>query len=293
MNPNIFINTLFLCLVNVTFMVAGIFLNTVVIISLRRSSQLRKKLCHFIMFVLSSIDLAVVTITHPVIILSTIFWSTEGRSELLEQIRNHISGNLYVFSTTVLLTLNIERLLGLTFPIFHRTSVTKKRLLIVQACLTILVSGLITSLEVINLKTLAHILVMVYISILLSLFIYFNYKMFSIAKSKRRDKEFASTTATSRVEGRKQRTLSFKTMSTCSLAVACFFICYCPQIIHSALRLTSEAPLNDRDVVMFRLWSNTFVSMNSTFNCLIFFWKNSILLREGMKIVKRLWTAIS
>jgi hypothetical protein len=73
------------------------------------------------MFVLSSFDLAVVTITHPVIILSTIFWSTEGRSELLEQIRNHISGNLYVFSTTALLTLNIERLLGLTFPIFHQT----------------------------------------------------------------------------------------------------------------------------------------------------------------------------
>jgi hypothetical protein len=77
------------------------------------------------------------------------------------------------------------------------------------------------------------------------------------------------------------------------LAVACFFICYCPKIIHSALRLTSEAPLNDRGVVLFRLWSNTFVSMNWTFNCLIFFWKSSILLGEGMKIVKRLWTAIS
>ena len=293
MNPNTFINMLFLCLVNVFFMVAGIFLNAVVIISLRRSSELRKKLCHFMIFVLTCFDLAVITISHPVIILSTIFWSKEVCSELLEQIRTHISGNLYVLSTTALLILNIERLLGLTFPLFHRTSVTKKRLLILQAFSTTLLSFLCTSALIINLKTLAYFLVIVYFSILLLLFIYFNYKMFTIAKSKFRDKEVDPTTATSREEGRKQRTLNFKTISTCSLAVACFFIRCCPQIIYSALRLTSEAPLNDRDVVLFRLWSNTFVSMNSTFNCLIFFWKNSILLREGMKIVKRLWTAIS
>ena len=220
MNPSTFINTLFLCLVNVSFMVAGIFLNTVVIISLRRSSQLRKKLCHFMILVLSCFDLAVVTITHPVMILSTIFWSKEGRSELLEQIRTHISGNLYVFSTTALLILNIERLLGLTFPLFHRTSVTKKRLLILQAFSTILVSGLITWSEIINLKTLAYILVMVYLSILLLLFIYFNYKMFTIAKSKFRGK---LVVATSGDEGRKQRALNFKAISTCSLAVGLFF----------------------------------------------------------------------
>jgi hypothetical protein len=59
------------------------------------------------------------------------------------------------------------------------------------------------------------------------------------------------------------------------------------------LRLTSEMPLYDRQVVLFHLWVDTFASMNSTFNCLIFFWRNSILRLEGMNIVKRLWTARS
>jgi hypothetical protein len=104
---------LFLRLVNVFFMVAEIFLNAVVIISLRWSSQLRKKLCHFMIFVLTCFDLAVITISQPVIILSTIFWSKEVCSELLEQIRTHISGNIYVLSTTALLIVNIERLLGM------------------------------------------------------------------------------------------------------------------------------------------------------------------------------------
>jgi hypothetical protein len=38
--------------------------------------------------------------------------------------------------------------------------------------------------------------------------------------------------------------------------------------------------------MLFKLWSGTLVAMNSTFNCLIFFWRNSILRREGIKVVK-------
>ena len=50
-------------------MVAGIILNSVVIISLLRSSQLRKKLCYFTILVLSCGDLAEVTIVQPLLIL--------------------------------------------------------------------------------------------------------------------------------------------------------------------------------------------------------------------------------
>jgi hypothetical protein len=70
------------------------------------------------------------------------------------------------------------------------------------------------------------------------------------------------------------------------LAVACFFICSLPTMIYSALRLTSNKPFYDRQVLIIGILSGTFVSMNSTFNCLIFFWRNSVLHREGMKVVK-------
>jgi hypothetical protein len=46
--------------------------------------------------------------------------------------------------------------------------------------------------------------------------------------------------------------------------------------------LASKTPFYDRQVLLFNLWSNTFCSLNSTFNCVIFFWRNSILRREGM-----------
>jgi hypothetical protein len=32
--------------------------------------------------------------------------------------------------------------------------------------------------------------------------------------------------------------------------------------------------------------------MNSTFNCLIFFWKNNILRTEGMKVIKNIYRRI-
>ena len=292
MDPSTIINALFLCLVNASFMVAGIFLNAVVIISLRRSSQFRKKPCYFMILVLSCFDLAVVAINHPLLILSAIFCSYSDCSKPGEQVRGHIYNALYAFSMAALVTLNIERFLGLTFPIFHRTSVTKGRLLILQAFLTILLFGEI-ALSRIYLETALerHIFIIAELSALLFLFIYFNYKMFIIAMSKFGNDEVVATTATSRDGRRKKHTLNMKIISSCSLAVACFFICSSPHITYSALRLTSETPFYDNQVVLFHLWADTFVAMNSTFNCLIFFWKILAMRREGMKIVKRLWTA--
>jgi hypothetical protein len=42
--------------------------------------------------------------------------------------------------------------------------------------------------------------------------------------------------------------------------------------------------LNDSELTA--LWARTFSSMNCTFNCLIFYWKDKFLRAEGMKIVK-------
>jgi hypothetical protein len=126
-------------------MVAGIFLNSVVIISLWRSSQLRKKPCYFMILVLSCFDLAVVTITHPFLIVATIFFSLQeinGNNEISERIRNSISFVVCGSSMSALLTLNVERFLALTCPFFHQASVIKTRLVCFQAFLTVITLSL-------------------------------------------------------------------------------------------------------------------------------------------------------
>ena len=117
-------------------MVAGIFLNSVVIISLWQSRQLRNKLCYFMILVLSCFDLAVVAIIHPFLIAATTYYSRDEIIEMFELTRVFISYMLCGFSMTALLTLNGERFLALTSPYFHQRSVTKTRLVCFQAIVT-------------------------------------------------------------------------------------------------------------------------------------------------------------
>ena len=285
MHQNTFMNALFLCLVNISFMVAGVIFNSVVIVSLLKSSQLRNKLCYFMILVLSCFDLVVVTVIHPVLILGTISWSMQTLNGGFKIAWVYITTFLEGFSMFALLTLNVERFLGVTFPIFHRTSVTKKRLVFFMAfCMIVLV--VLSPLFYFYGKTFGNITITVFFILLLFVFICLNYKIFTIVRSKHMDQR-VSPMAFKREETCKAK-LNFKNISSCSLAVACFFICSLPQVIYSTRRYASETTAwNDTQIILFSIWSNTILAMNSTFNCLIFFWRNSILRREGVKLAKR------
>jgi hypothetical protein len=61
-----------------------------------------------------------------------------------------------------------------------------------------------------------------------------------------------------------------------------------PGIAYIGLGIASRgAPTLPDHVKVTGLWARTISTMNSTFNCLIFYWKNKILRIEGMKLVKR------
>ena len=274
-----------LCAVNILCMITGVLLNSVVIASLWKSSKHRKKLCNFMVLVLSCFDLAVVTVTHPLLILSTIYFNFGDYNELREQIRIYICVLLDGFSMWCLLMLTIERFLGIMYPIFHRTSVTKKRLLFLL--------GILTALNIIQ-STMAFqnvlipdtILVIVYLPFYLFVLFFLNYKMFVVAKEKQRNNILPNIAFTTADKENRKHIFDLKKVSTCFLAVMCFFVCSCPGIVISCLFSAQKISLYDKNVVPLSLWMSTFVSMNSTFNCLIFFWKNSILRHEGMKAVK-------
>jgi hypothetical protein len=63
-------------------------------------------------------------------------------------------------------------------------------------------------------------------------------------------------------------------------------VCSIPEVIYSVWRLALKTSPGDKQIMLFNIWSRTLIAMNSTFNCLIFFWRNSILHREGMKVVQ-------
>ena len=272
MDSTVYIQLIFLCVVNIIFTFSGIILNTLVIVSFWRSSQLRKKLCHFMILVLSCFDMVAAVTNYPGILVYIISWLKEDY-DLLQQMRIylHFTSVFVVFSFVALLVMNVERYLGASYPMFHRTSVTRRKLLALLAILLIVPTVMFT-ISRMNFVISATLSLIILLALFLPLFIFFNLKLFIIAKNVHRERA---------VPIGKRTRMNLKNISSALWAVACLLLLYIPTSVEIVLaeKSTNAARLS-------YIWSETFVKMNSTLNSLIFFWKNKILRAEGIKIAK-------
>ena len=122
-----FINLIFIFAVNLFFFFSGICLNSLVILSFWRSVQLRKKLSYFMIMVLSCCDLLMVLTNTPLMALITMLWFT-GKLDVNTRwayIPISSTNTFLAFSLFALLVMSFERYLATSYPIFHRTWVTK------------------------------------------------------------------------------------------------------------------------------------------------------------------------
>ena len=274
-----FINLIFIFAVNVLFFFSGVCLNSLVILSFRRSVQLRKKLCHFMIMVLSCCDLLMVLTNHPLTALIAMLFLTEKLDVYPSWmvISARFSSVFVAFSLLALLVMNFDRYLATYYPIFHRTSVTKGNLLTLLAILiTVEITLVLISFN--DFVIPFQVAVLIFIVIIIPPMLFINYKLFAVARKSRRNNE---------ISPEMKKTFSLKTISSCLLAVVCFVVLNIPVFVYIGLRITSTAKEFTLDnALLAGLWASTITSTNSTFNCLIFYWKNKILRTEGMKVIK-------
>ena len=272
-----FVNFIFILVVNILFFISGICLNSLVIVSFWRSVQLRKKLCYFTIMILSCCDLLVVLTYHPVIALVTMLWLTEKMNVhpgwlLISNALLVIFGG---FSQLALLVLSVDRYLATHYPIFHRTSVTKKKLLTLFAFLVIIVIALLV-MTINDLIIPRELAVLMFLVIYIPPMLFINYKLFRVARKSRKNNGISP-----------EMKKSFKKISSCLLVVACLTLTSIPTLVYIVLRQTSkETQFTLDNAEIAGLWATTATSMNSTCNCLIFYWKNKTLRVEGMKVIK-------
>ncbi len=131
MEQSYFINLIFIFSVNILFFFSGLFLKFLVIVSFWRSTQLRKKLCYFMTMTLSCCDLLVVLTNPPLTALIAMLWLTGKLDVRQSWVDMYLEiTNIFVgFSLLAVLVMNFDRYLATYYPIFHRTSVTKRKLL--------------------------------------------------------------------------------------------------------------------------------------------------------------------
>ena len=280
---NFIVNAVVLCVVNAVFTFAGIFLNSVVILSLW-SSQLRKKLCYFMILILACFDLAVVVIVHPLIILEIIsFWETT--SSIGSVLVNDLIPYLFALSCSALLMITLERYLALVHPFPHKRFVTKGRLMIglvvIQLPFSIIIVLRLNGLDLPF--QIAFLFAVMYLVLCI-----LNFKLFHIAKTVGKRAVVilgnldGSESDSRNVEMKKVKVslASLRKISTCLLAVVCYFVCNVPSIVRFGLIHISTDQRHLHNIIM-KNWAETFLALNSSLNCLIFFYKNSVLRRHG------------
>ena len=274
-----FINLIFIFAVNVFFFFSGICLNSLVILSFWRSVQLRKKLCHFMIMVLSCCDLLSVLTNNPLIAFISMSWLT-GKLDVNARwpYISLISTGIFLrFSHFALLVMNFDRYLATSYPIFHRTSVTKGRLLTLLAILIIVeITLVVMYVNEFVISNQVHILIISILLIPAMLFI--NYKLFLVVRKSSKNE---------RISPDMKKTFSLKNISSCLLVVACVVVLSIPWCVYIGLRINSPQTAYTLDNAnLAALWAITISSMNCTFNCLIFYWKNKVLRTEGLKVLK-------
>jgi hypothetical protein len=228
--------------------------------------------------VLSGCDLFVILTSHssiPVIVMLWLTGKMNGYPGWVD-VLSDLAANTQGFSIMALVVMSFDRYLATYRPIYHRTSITKRKLMtllgiliFVQLALTLMSVNKFISL---NLHAL------VFLIIVGPPLMFCNCKLFIIARKNRRKKAVSPDL---------KKSFSFKNVSSCLLTVACFMVLQTPTVIYTALAMVSkEAPGMSERVKLSLLWGKTSVAMTSTFNCLIFYWKNKVLRTEGIKIIK-------
>jgi hypothetical protein len=180
------------------------------------------------------------------------------------------------FSLLALLVMNFDRYLATYYPIFHRTSVTKGRLLTLLAIL-ICVELTLVPIAANDFVIPYEVGLLIFVIIVSPPMVFINYKLFTIARKSRRNNG---------ISPEMKKTFSLKNISSCLLAVACFVVLNIPVVVYIGLSITSKDSSTLDSAFIVGLWAKTITLMNSTFNCLIFYWKNKILRTEGMKVIK-------
>ena len=277
------INVRVLCFTNVIFFTAGTLLNGLVLCTFVKSSLLRSKTSFYLVAVMSGFDFIVVTVVHP---LSVVYFYSgiTGNDvdcqyyKLLYNILRHL---LCSVSSYILLLMNAERFMAVCCPFYYQRFITKRKLswCAVLVCITIIGLWLLT-MKVTSTKVIVVITKITFF-FLATCAMYTG--IYIIARKKRHHNKISQLRDLR--EQRQHFLQNIRLSSVYVLVTVTFTVCFCPTLVAYALQyFVKPGDTSYHTFFIFRLWAGTFVTMNSTFNCCIYFWKNSTLRKEAWAI---------
>ena len=263
---------------NIMLIFSTISLNGISVITIRNSSQLRNKICYFMVQLQSVVDLSVGILGIPLFIYHLITPYLDNVDCTLVAIASRTSTVPAGLSILTMLAMAIERYIGVIHPYRYQTHVTKRRILFF-----VLGNGLILFFAVGYsfrdprlLQT--YLRGLVFVFLVLTGFVYTRIYLVirKIIRSEARPAYESEESQDKRKIFRESRHAR-----SCFLVVICFAVCMLPVTL-GALFFSSDEP-NFR---MYSNWTLTMVISNSSINSVIFFWTKTLLRTEALKILK-------
>ena len=281
------------CIVNAIFSIIGFALNSLVVVIYSMSKELRTKLTFFPVLVLCSVDLVTVTLVHPLFLMQTIAEVLGSPKCLYKAVYFSALYAFPVMSGSALIVMNVERYIAVVWPLWHLRSSNKKKKFM-QACMFcwFLVAANFVCRVYKPRYSQAFTMICVIIGCSVTLFVYSS--IFRIARKRRslrNPTEMFGDFAQDCNRNRIKFLHNLKIAKMYFLVVILSFICFLPAgVVVFAVKYPWRESESRRSLMaQVYMWTNTFLSMNSTLNCLVFFWANSRLRKEAGKLWHRLF----
>ena len=283
-------NMIITCIAHSLLFICGTILNLTVVVTFWSSKTLRSKLSVFTVMILSANDLAVVTVTHPIFI-------TQGIKEILRQPNCLFEGVSDLFGTllvglsfSTLSIMNVERFLCIVYPLWHKTNVTKQRLLylcIILWVFTVFNMGPCYQLG----KICSTVIVPTFsISVSSSSLVVYTF-IFRVARKRLSMISFLSATDFEVKQLRRKYSFlrDIKVAKNYFYIVMLTCICCIPITVCKLMQSDIKTGQQTSNILAAgQIWGETLAVSLSTINCLLFFWSNRELRKAGLKTLKSL-----
>ena len=189
-------------------------------------------------------------------------------------------------SACTLFIMNIERYFAIIHPFLHRIHFTKRRFLLTWVFFWFLVIVWIVCSVYFTFVAVVIGSVILCTIVFTSLFTYIAIYVVARKTMLERNKVHSNSDQESR-----RNFMNFlrelKMAKTYVLVISLCFLCYLPTVVVSGIEnILNHSDKTPNSVVNALDWASTLTSMNSTLNCIIFFWGNRDLRKEGSKIAK-------
>ena len=270
-----------LLVMNCVLFFSTISLNGISILTIGRSSQLRSKVCYFVILLQSVVDLIVGSLGIPLFIyyIMSPFVKTADCILVILAIRIILAS--CGLSMIALSAMTLERYMGVLHPYYYHSKVTKKRVLI-------FVFGSSIGLALVLVYSFHDHRMFRFIltgsTIVFLLFTGFVYlRIYLVVRKLVRSERRPGCETHGNTNSKKHTIRESKRARSCFLVSICFVLCLVPSILTPLL-----FSVESFDKIVYLDWSLTAVILNSSLNSVIFFWMKTLLRKEALNTLRSL-----